>query len=62
MQYDTAGNPMISYDQCAYCNLDTGGNHAINCPCNPNFNITNEITQIEKEIKLIQEKKCAGIE
>ena len=35
MQYDTAGNPIIFYDQCACCNIDTGGNHQHWCPCNP---------------------------
>ena len=33
MQYDTAGNPIIFYDICAYCDLDTGGNHQHWCPC-----------------------------
>lgn len=31
MQIDTAGNPI--YDQCAYCQLDTGGKHQLGCPC-----------------------------
>ena len=33
MQYDTAGNPIIFYDMCAYCDMDTGGNHQQGCPC-----------------------------
>ena len=33
MQYDTAGNPMVFYDMCACCDLDTGGNHQHWCPC-----------------------------
>ena len=33
MQYNTGGNPIIYYDSCACCNLDTGGNHASDCPC-----------------------------
>jgi hypothetical protein len=32
MQYDTAGNPIIFYDQCAFCTLDTGGGHQLGCP------------------------------
>ena len=33
MQYNTAGNPIIFYDMCGYCDLDTGGNHRHWCPC-----------------------------
>lgn len=33
MQYDTAGNPIIFYDMCAFCDIDTGGNHQSWCPC-----------------------------
>lgn len=33
MQYDTAGNPIIFYDMCGYCEMDTGGNHHPDCPC-----------------------------
>lgn len=33
MQYDTAGNPILFYDMCAFCTLDTGGNHQAGCPC-----------------------------
>lgn len=33
MQYGTVGNPIIVYDMCAYCHLDTGGNHQHWCPC-----------------------------
>jgi len=29
---DTAGSPVHYYDMCAYCNLDTGGNHEGSCP------------------------------
>ena len=32
MQYDTAGNPMIFYDMCGYCQMTTGGQHQPNCP------------------------------
>ena len=32
MQYDTGGNPIIFYNQCAHCNLDTGGRHQSWCP------------------------------
>jgi hypothetical protein len=35
MQDDTAGNPIIFYDQCAYCTIDTGGTHQLGCPCRP---------------------------
>ena len=28
----TAGKEYIATDQCAYCNIDTAGNHEINCP------------------------------
>ena len=33
MQYNTAGQPMEFYDMCAFCELDTGGNHQVWCPC-----------------------------
>ena len=33
MQYDTAGNPIIFYDMCGYCNMTTGGQHEPHCPC-----------------------------
>ena len=32
MQYDTGGNPIIFYDMCGCCQLDTGGNHQHWCP------------------------------
>ena len=33
MQYDTVGNPMLFYDMCACCDMDTGGRHQCWCPC-----------------------------
>ncbi len=35
MEYDTVGNPIFYYDQCACCQIGTGGGHQANCPCNP---------------------------
>jgi len=32
MDTDTAGNFTIIYDECACCELDTGGNHQLSCP------------------------------
>lgn len=32
MKIDTGGNPIIYYDMCAYCNLNTGGQHEPDCP------------------------------
>jgi len=32
MQYNTAGEPIIFYDMCAYCSMGTGGQHQLNCP------------------------------
>ena len=32
---DTAGQYHPLIDTCAYCEMDTGGNHQWFCPCNP---------------------------
>ena len=31
MQYNTAGQPMGFFDQCAHCGTDTGGQHQPGC-------------------------------
>ena len=46
MQYDTAGNPIIFYDQCAFCELDTGGNHKSWCPLYQPLNADNRLKPI----------------
>ena len=32
MNIDTAGNPVYHYDMCAYCSLNTAGQHEPDCP------------------------------
>lgn len=31
----TDGKAWDVSDQCAFCDMDTGGNHKLNCPCHP---------------------------
>ena len=49
MQHDTVGNPIIFYDACAFCEIDTSGNHQLNCPCHKDTNITSS-SLLVKEI------------
>ena len=32
MNIDSIGNPIYHYDMCAYCSLDTAGQHEPDCP------------------------------
>lgn len=54
MQYDTAGNPIIFYDMCAFCKLDTGGNHQSWCPCYPHKVIDEVI--VDERLRVIRER------
>jgi len=52
MQYDTVGNPIIFHDQCAFCRLDTGGQHELWCPCRQ----SSQIKTVEEILKEIRER------
>ena len=41
----TIGEPVKPIITCLYCNIDTGGNHAWNCPVNTSY-----IQQMESKI------------
>ena len=57
MQYDTAGNPIIFYDMCGYCNMTTGGEHEPHCPCYRLVTSKVSYANVEVKVEVIKEAK-----